>query len=603
MNKSLTKEILVKMVDCFRFRNHALNDFDAIVISCQILAWAKLSQDSKLPEELCLNDAVLTFSGVDLSNIFSQLLALDTLNENKNAFTCRSIIDDRNSLSEVLRLTVDLKNKYRIDELDIPQYLPELLSRDQRSGQYVTPVEVIDLMINLAGDLTGKKIYCPYDLLSQIASSSEYLGAKASIEVITQSVFPWLINIFRDTNVAVSISDPIRNPGFSAENKLEKFDISISVPPFGARYDLRDEPDWFDRFPEKTLSGNVLMIRHLLAQTTEKIIVAVSNSILFSSGVEKSLRDDLLEKRQIEAVISLPPALFPNTAIPFLILVLDVRGKSNMVSFVNGNLEQFFIRDGKGRSRLVNWKLLLDTLRSGHDEAVVVKIPVESVLEKNSFLQVSEYTLTPEKKQIDRLLSNCENLPLDRIVKFIRSPIKCKATDDVDPDRVIEVIEINVSDFPEYGYIQNPQRIVMIDRDNKTDPDSFLKAGDILIAIKGSVGKVAIVPEIATDSESKPWIVNQSCLILRLSNNVDSKVLFMYLSSAVGQNLLQSASTGATIPMIQLARLKELSILIPTPEQEDNIARDFDLMVELQFQIAQLRQQQQSISNAHWGLS
>lgn len=599
MNKPLTKEILFKMFD--GLRNHSLGDLEALTISCQILAWAKLSQDSKLPEELLFNDSVLTFNGSDLMNQFLQLSRLDSLDKNKDAFICKSIIDNRNSLSGVLRLAFDLKNKYKIDELEIPRCLSEILSDDRRNGEFITPVEVIDLMINLAGNLTDKRIYCPYDYLSQIASTSEILGAKASIENIFFSAFPWLMNIFCGANVTISISDPIRNPGFIVANKLEKFDVSISIPPFNVKYGFKDEPDWFNRFPEKTSSGNVLIIRHLLAQTTEKIIVAVSSSVLFSAGAEKSLREDLLNNRQVEAVISLPPALLSNTSIPLMILVLDLRGRSDTVTFIEGNSSQFFLKDGKGRSRLVNWELIVENLNYGQDEAVVLRVPVEQILANNSFLQVSDYTITPEKKKINRLLSSKQNLPLDRLVKFIRSPIKHKSTDNIEPERVKEVVEINVSDFPEYGYIQNPNRIVTIDRDSNIDVDTFLKPGDIIIAIKASTGKVAIVSDLPNDPKSRPWIVNQSCLILRSTKKINSKVLFMYLSSAVGQNLLQSMSSGSTISMIQLARLKELAVLIPSSEEEDNIVQDFDRMVELQSQIEQLRQEQKSIGNNHWG--
>ena len=49
-----------------------------------------------------------------------------------------------------------------------------------------------------------------------------------------------------------------------------------------------------------------------------------------------------------------------------------------------------------------------------------------------------------------------------------------------------------------------------------------------------------------------------------LKDKIDPKVLFMYLSSEMGQYLLRSISSGATIPLIQLARLKELQIVIPT---------------------------------------
>jgi hypothetical protein len=244
-------------------------------------------------------------------------------------------------------------------------------------------------MIEIAGDVKNKNIYCPWDNFSVFASKLYALGAEVSIEILHSSAFPWLVNIFNETNVRVSIGNPIEEPGFVSAGGLTKFDLSIAFPPLGEKYNFKDG-DWYNRFPEKTGSGAVLNVRHVLAQTIGKVIIAV----------------------------------------------------------------------------------------------------------------------------------------------------------------------------------------------------------------KANTGKVAIVCDAADLAKDIPWIANQSCLIVRCKDKIDPKVL----SSEMGQYLLRSISSGATIPLIQLARLKELQIVIPPREEAEQIIRDFDRLVELQSQIETVKQQQKTLSSSHWSL-
>lgn len=601
MNNELNEKILLSLLDCFR--SDGLDNSEALIISCQILAWAKLSQHKNISDDLSLNDFNIPSNITVLNDIFSLISQLENLGENRNAFNWFLPSFKKVEITDVMHIALQLKQNDLIDNFDIPSHVLENVSKYGQEIYSTAPIEVIKLMIGLAGDITGKSVYCPWDYLSEFASVADLMGAKASIEIVNNTVFPWLVNIFKGTNVEILIGNPIWQPGFQSKGKLTKFNISIAFPPFNQKYDLKvNYGDWFYRFPEKTSSGNVLHIRHILAQTKEKAIIAISNSVLFSSGAEQVLRQELLERKQIEAVISLPAALLSYTQIPFSIIVIDIEGKSKQVSFIDGKNEKFFAKDGKGRSRLVNWEDLLDTLRVGGDESYVVRVPVERIIENNSYLEVSAYILPPEKKKIDLILKDSKTVCLNSLVNFIRPPVKQRIGENVDPEQEIEALEVTMGDFPEYGYVQNPTRIVSIEKYNKTGTNYLLDRGDILIAVKASTGKVAIVANVADAEEKRPWIANQSCLVLRSNREIDSKVLFMYLSSAMGQYLLRTLSSGATIPIIQLARLKELPVVIPSAKEASKIIQNFDRMVELQSQIEKIKQEQQQLNDYYWSL-
>lgn len=135
----------------------------------------------------------------------------------------------------------------------------------------------------------------------------------------------------------------------SPRSRRYRFQVerSLPFPPFGVKYDpMLAERDLFGRFPEKTASIAVLAVRHILARTKGRAVVAVPNGLLFSPGAERSLREELLAKKQIEAVIALPAALLPNTALPFSLLILNREKANDEIVFVDGAKDVLFRKDG-----------------------------------------------------------------------------------------------------------------------------------------------------------------------------------------------------------------------------------------------------------------
>lgn len=598
MQETATKKFLFHTMDYFR--TCGFQSLDLALISLQILAWIKLSQDRKISDDMALNDTNKPRTIKELNSVLARLTKIKTIGSKKDAFDAMFMGYQDANISELMNKAMQFKQDCTVKEFEMYEFFRQSLN--QKTVWGLIPTEIAEFMTALGGKLAGKSVYCPWDSFSNFASIAYTKGAKSSIESSIHTNIPGLVNIFKDTDVEICYSDPIMYPAYKSQGQLQQFDVSISFPPLNERYDKQvNEEDWLNRFPDKTTSGNVLNVRHIMSQTKEKAVIAVTNRVLFSSGAEQSLRADLLKNNQIEAVISLPSGLLTNTGISFSIIVIDIQGKSSHVNFVNGNDERFFSKDRKLGAKLENWQLLLDTLRAGKDESCVVRVPVEQIIANNCYLEVSEYTLPLEKKKIDEFLRKSQTETLDTVVEIIRLPLKQRVAENIAIENVTEAIEITMSDFPEYGYVRNPSRIIKLEKENKTE--YFLEPGDILISVKASSGKVAIVSDMVKDKENRPWIANQSCLVLRcLKNKIDPKLLFMYLTSNIGQYLLRSISSGASIPIIQLARLKELEIIIPTHEEQHKIMANFDRLVELQSQMDSIRQEQEQLNNSYWSL-
>ena len=116
-----------------------------------------------------------------------------------------------------------------------------------------------------------------------------------------------------------------------------------------------------------------------------------------------------------------------------------------------------------------------------------------------------------------------------------------------------------------------------------------LASGDVLLVIKGSAGKVGFVRDIP---DGATWLAGQSFAIVRLRPHAplkDPRVLFRFLSSALGQANLQSLRVGTAVPGLQMADVRRLPIVIPEQSVQEAIAHDVYDLFALQDQIHRLR--------------
>jgi type I restriction enzyme M protein len=410
-----------------------------------------------------------------------------------------------------------------------------------------------------------------------------------------------LVGVLLGGNLTVIYTDPITAPLAIDNGKLRKFDTSVALPPFGLRYDLETyDRDWFGRFVERTNSGIVLTIRHLLAQTKTRIVIAAPNTLLSSPGYEKALREDLVQKGIVEAVISLPSGLFSFSNIAMSILVLDPRGGHQEIRFVNGDNERFKEPISKARSRLTNIEKLLK-IASGqlHDDdaALVLKT---SVIENDAQLLVSRYLLADSSKAIQSILSSQNTVPLGDLVSTVRPMPTVNES-----QQYIEVLEVGAADLPKFGYIKTTGRTVKIDREiAQKNKHQFLKPLDIVLIVKGSVGKIGIVPTNVPPQGEGGWVAGQSATILRVDDQskINPSTLALYLRSVLGQELLKTIVSGATIQLIQLRELLRLPIIMPSSEEQLKIASALDEEAALQDEIDIQINKQAKVAASFWNL-
>ena len=112
---------------------------------------------------------------------------------------------------------------------------------------------------------------------------------------------------------------------------------------------------------------------------------------------------------------------------------------------------------------------------------------------------------------------------------------------------------INLSDVDEQGLVgyDNLRRV------NQEVPEKhFLQAGDVLVATKGTVKKIAVFEE-----QGYPVIAHANLTVLRPSSQVKPYYLKIFLDSSLGRYLLDEADRGRAV--LNISRKNLLDIYLP----------------------------------------
>jgi type I restriction enzyme M protein len=599
---NMKEKIFNQMMDSFHATT--LTFAESLELAIQILAWVKLTATKSIPEELQLNAALLNDHPSRALDVLNKLGQVD--NElMRQAFSDGKRLNNFNPilLRPVLDLALRVSDTGILQGLDIINVVTTALSKDKYSGELFLPLEVASLLIELSGICPGDSVYTPWDSCGQLAARAVKNDAEVYLENPLLSAIPAIISLLTEKPFEVHYADPIRNPSAIDGGKLHQFDVAIASPPFNVRYDIDViTKDWFGRFPERTPLGSVLSIRHLLSQTSRRVVVTVPNTLLFSGGTELALRQDLLKGGHVKAVVAMPTGLFPTINIPFAILILDPAGGCEHIKFINAaDSPRFYEPISKARSRLVNIEELVKQILEpevSEDSAIV---PVSEVLANNAQLQVNRYVLPDIKKRLQAKLANAKIVVLGDLITTVRP----MPTTSIDEDS-IEAWEIGAADLPSFGYINAPGRLVKVESQIASKNEhQFLRPHDIVLIIKGSVGKVGIVPENAPPSGPGGWVAGQSAIVLRTVREagIDPRLLTLQLRSPFGKELLNGIVSGAVIQLIQLKELIHLPILVPDIETGRHALEALEREADLQQQIDRLRQEQAQVASDIWTLT
>ncbi|GAA0250863.1 N-6 DNA methylase [Rhodanobacter caeni] len=603
------KGVLFEVSD--RLRNSPLGSHECGLLAFQLLAWGYLEQQGRLDSAESIDDA-LERGAAGVLDALKHLESRDApIGQAFDGASRRAHAVG----NDLVPATVSTKRLTEggIFERFSPVDIANALEHD-RTMSFVAPQELAALMVSLTVSEGCSSIYCPWETAGRLVGALLQSPSTIYVEAPYAAPVSALLSLFRHGATEIVITDPLRAPTALKSGRLRKFGATLSLPPWNMQLadDVSDR-DLYGRFPIKKANGNGLSVQHIVAQTDGRAAVVVPNGFLFGLGRDRDVREDLLNKGLVEAVIALPPGLLQGTNISSALLLLNTQTRCQSVGLVDATQPHFAKVAGKGVVGLSHTEAIIAFCQSlssgrpelGHhqlDETMARTVSVSEILANDAVLQVDRYVMAQEQRAAQAALDALPTAALDDVVhSYSPVPNKDRGVDSVD---AIEVYEVGAADLPSTGYIRHPEKKVTIQLNSRRpgySDEVFLRAHDLVLITKGSTGKIGIVPDNVPPPGPGGWIAGQSAAILRSRDpRFDARGLGLWLRSEMGQQLLAGIKAGATVPLISLATLRKLMVPVLTPEW---IGRAIDALRcedEIQHQIEALEQEQRGIASALW---
>lgn len=233
-------------------------------------------------------------------------------------------------------------------------------SAGKKGGEFYTPNQVVRLLVTLLKPKQGMEVYDPTVgsggmLIQSIQYVEEHGGNPKDIQVYGQedNGTTWAICkmnmiLHNVPDAQIENGDTIENPKILDGGTWKKFDIVIANPPFSQNYS-RTTMQMPTRFqfgfaPETGKKADLMFVQHMIAslQSTGRMATIMPHGVLFRGGTEKLIRQGMVDANIIEAIISLPPALFYGTGIPACVIVVNKNKPDTLkdkIFFINADAE------------------------------------------------------------------------------------------------------------------------------------------------------------------------------------------------------------------------------------------------------------------------
>lgn len=371
----------------------------------------------------------------------------------------------------------------------------------------------------------------------------------------------------------------------NGSDQLGDVDHALIVPPIGMRLKL-DHPSAYPRgVTGDQMSSEAFAALWGAHLGRKRNVVIVGNGLLFrTSSKEAAFKQELIQHHGLEAVISLPRGMFPGTSIAMSALVFS--GQSGAKSRKDGLR---FIDTSDPRT--LDQATLSKLLAGKTEHPLCVDASIQEIVDAGFNLSVDRYVLDAETRRNRELLDSRETVRLSDIAD-IRRPQALPR--EAGKEKGFEVREALLADI-DNGRLSVPTKLSELPQSAAPKVESaILKPGDILLSIKGTIGKIALVTDDAiAKSGSIPIIPGQSFVIIRLRKGSvirDPEVLAGYLRSPLAQSLLQGMAGGTTIANVAMGELKDMPVpALPLGDQQ-SILEKYNEWQDLQYSIDKLRE-------------
>lgn len=204
----------------------------------------------------------------------------------------------------------------------------------------------------------------------------------------------------------------ILNPYHKVGDKLMTFDYIVSNPPFKldfsdyvANLDTKQNHERFfagiPNVPKKDkdkMAIYLLFIQHIMFSLSAKgraAIVVPTGFITAQSGIEKKIRERLVEQKMLRGVVSMPSNIFATTGTNVSILFLDKANTKGDIVLMDAAKLGTTVKDGKNQKTVLSHaeeQLIINTFNEHQaKEDFTVVVSYEQIKEKNYSFSAGQY--------------------------------------------------------------------------------------------------------------------------------------------------------------------------------------------------------------------
>ena len=338
------------------------------------------------------------------------------------------------AISGLLQLIKDIPMDGKQD-YDVIGFIYEYLisnfaaNAGKKAGEFYTPHEVSLLMSDIvANHLKGKteiKIYDPTSgsgsLLINIGRSvSKFVSDSDNIKYYAQELKENTYNLTRmnlvmrgikPDNIVTRNGDTLEDdwPYFDETDPTKTYeplyvDAVVSNPPYSQAWDPtnKETDPRYARFglAPKGKADYAFLLHDLFHVKPDGIMtIVLPHGVLFRGGEEGTIRKNLIENNNIDAIIGLPANIFFGTGIPTIIMVLKQKRKNTDVLIIDAS--KGFIKEGKNNKlRASDIKRIVDTVTHRVSKPKFSKVVSRDEIRNNEYnLNIPRYVDSSENAE------------------------------------------------------------------------------------------------------------------------------------------------------------------------------------------------------------
>jgi type I restriction enzyme M protein len=332
-------------------------------------------------------------------------------------------------LAEAVKIINDMhiKEQNRDTKGDIYEYLLSQLQTAGKNGQFRTPRHIIKMMVELLDPKYGDKICDPacgtagflvnaYDHILKNNTSKElvkegnFAGDKLNERqwkiLRDDSLYGY---DFDQTMVRISLMNlmmhGITTPSVEQRNTLSKrydetncYDVILANPPFKGSIDESEIGENFRTHTKKTELLYLELMYNLLTNGGRCAVIVPDGVLFGNSKAHKAIRELLLEKCRLDAVISMPSGVFkPYAGVSTAVLFFTKGEPTREVWFYDMESDGFSLDDKRTPTDKNDIPDILEKFKNRNKETPKNRkgkcffVPIKELKENSYDLSISKY--------------------------------------------------------------------------------------------------------------------------------------------------------------------------------------------------------------------